>query len=355
LGKLAEVLVPHVSPAEAASVLATYDSIYDRKYYQLMARKLGLPTSTATTAGTGTGTGTDDNNINEPSIELKEMVASLTESMAATYADYTDTFQALTDLIADLSTSTSATTDDAAVSTAVDKIVSRCATPEELVSLLQRKIRIHRLSMHPQQLMQLLDLLESEPEAVIEMYGGAPLEVVKGELMTEKKKFDKLSKAATLLHSLKEQLESDKDKKVSTTSDQKRLKDRVIWKAFLDKYSQKLKDIRDTPRTAKNTGGLVLALQSARASNPAFILRNWVAQIAIAAAEKGDNSKVQTVMKMLTRPYTSEYSVFARSSTCAMPSTSGETSAAYELSEAEMEFIQAPPGWADSLLCTCSS
>lgn len=60
---------------------------------------------------------------------------------------------------------------------------------------------------------------------------------------------------------------------------------------------------------------------------------------------------------MLTRPYTPEYSVFARSSTCAAPSATMDVvkGDVYELSEAEMEFIQAPPNWADSLLCTCSS
>lgn len=265
-----------MSPTEATSIIASYDLIYDRKYYELMARKLGF-TSVDSDSTSGSGSG--------PSMELKDTVTSLLESMSATYADYTDTFQALTDFISDLSTSTSTASDNTAMITAIDKIVSRCATPDELVSLLQRKIRIHRLSMHPQQLMQLLDLLEQQPDVVVEMYGGAPLEIVKGELMTEKKKYDKLSNTATLLHSLKEKLEIDKKQGSSTTSDQKRSKDRVVWQSFLAKYSQKIKIIRDN-------GGLGLGLQTAKASSPTFILRNWVAQEAIAAAEKGDYTKV---------------------------------------------------------------
>ncbi len=78
--------------------------------------------------------------------------------------------------------------------------VSRCATPSDLSALLKRKLRVHRLGMHPQQLLQLLHILEHNPEEVlpilyknvytsyffhlqiVSMFDGAPIEVIRYEL-----------------------------------------------------------------------------------------------------------------------------------------------------------------------------
>lgn len=51
---------------------------------------------------------------------------------------------------------------------------------------------------------------------------------------------------------------------------------------------------------------------SMAAINPAFVLRNWVAQIAIEAAERGDNSKVRTLMEILSSPYEKKYAAVVR-------------------------------------------
>ena len=93
-------------------------------------------------------------------------------TMAATHADFTDTFVALTDLVSDLSHSSSGSSssgskgngngvssdretksvageDSSTTATAsakcLGKLVSRCASPKELEDMLRRKMKIHRL------------------------------------------------------------------------------------------------------------------------------------------------------------------------------------------------------------------
>jgi serine/tyrosine/threonine adenylyltransferase len=83
-------------------------------------------------------------------------------------------------------------------------------------------------------------------------------------------------------------------------------------------------------------------VQRMKASNPAFILRNWIAFKATEAAESGDFSKVNTVLEMLQQPYRAEYSIFT------------SPAAAPRDPRAE-EFIRPPPDWAPSFTCTCSS
>lgn len=86
-----------------------------------------------------------------------------------------------------------------------------------------------------------------------------------------------------------------------------------------------------------------------RKSNPTFILRNWIAQAAIEEAEKGNYSGVRTVLKMLTNPYDKKYSTF-RNANCGKADDSENT-----LTSGELKYLQIPPEWADSLICTCSS
>jgi uncharacterized protein YdiU (UPF0061 family) len=129
----------------------------------------------------------------------------------------------------------------------------------------------------------------------------------------------------------------------------KRLKDEGTWHQWIEKYLAVIKHIKAT----SNDKSLSESVISMRANNPTFILRNWIAQEAILAAEKRDFTKVQTVLRMLSQPFKPEYSVFHRNMQCNIPSLSASLNDVF--SEAEAEFIRVPPDWADGLLCTCSS
>jgi hypothetical protein len=57
--------------------------------------------------------------------------------------------------------------------------LSRSATPSEITAMSNRKMKIHRLGMHPGQLMQLLQMLERDPDEVSHLFNGAPIAAIK--------------------------------------------------------------------------------------------------------------------------------------------------------------------------------
>jgi serine/tyrosine/threonine adenylyltransferase len=97
--------------------------------------------------------------------------------------------------------------------------------------------------------------------------------------------------------------------------------DRAAWTQWLTAYADRLRSEN------LDTAARAAATAAAATANPAYVLRNWIAQEAIDAAEKGDFTVVQSVLDKLTRPSEGE----------------GETSSF------------APPVWAADLICTCSS
>ena len=112
----------------------------------------------------------------------------------------------------------------------------------------------------------------------------------------------------------------------------------------------------------------ILASHRAKPFGPTLILRNWIAEAAIRAAEKGDYSKVRTVFEMQETPFKAAFCsmrpAFAAAAACSVvakgagASGGGSSDASGEekaVSEAEREFLVPPPAWAASLLCTCSS
>jgi serine/tyrosine/threonine adenylyltransferase len=63
--------------------------------------------------------------------------------------------------------------------------------------------------------------------------------------------------------------------------------------------------------------------------NPAYILRNYLAQAAIEKAEAGDASEVDRLLKLLQDPFTEQ--------------------------EGMERYADHPPAWADSISVSCSS
>lgn len=98
------------------------------------------------------------------------------------------------------------------------------------------------------------------------------------------------------------------------------LKSRSHWRHWLTGYQRRLQQesSSDTDRQAQMRG-----------VNPVFVLRNWVAQEVIEAAQQGDMQPFESVMRLLSQPF--------------------------EESSAESHFCQAPPPWADGLQVSCSS
>jgi uncharacterized protein YdiU (UPF0061 family) len=70
-------------------------------------------------------------------------------------------------------------------------------------------------------------------------------------------------------------------------------------------------------------------MQKMKAVNPKYILRNYLAQQAIKAAEAGDNAKLESLFEVLNQPFD-------------------------EQPEFE-QYAQTPPDWGKELSISCSS
>ena len=302
----------------------------------------------------------------------KELIKGFFTTLAACNTDFTDAFHALSlmhEILAeapqdtDLSLQASTTV---AADELVDRLVMRSAAPSELSSGLKRKMRIHRLNMQPQQVQMLHDMLQSDPDKVREMFGGASLEAVAAEVGGEKAKLDRLVACSEKIKRLE-----------SLTPALKASGDRLKWEKWVDQYIERIELDNAFPRRF-DTDLLSVArerrAQTMREANPTFVLRNWVSQDAITLAEKGDYSGVRLALKMLQTPFEQGYSTFANAdanatgagqggkdrdmnrdlkSSLLQGTSTGKKAAA--LPQGEKKYASTPPSWADSLLTTCSS
>jgi hypothetical protein len=127
--------------------------------------------------------------------------------------------------------------DDAALrahtSTLVDRLTSRSASPASLVQSLRRKLRIHRLNMHPGQIEQIYSLLQSAPPAQLSrMFNGAPVDAIREEIMGEKRKLDLLVSASTGVKTYE-----------AMDPAAKRINDREVWEGWCAQYASRMVEL----------------------------------------------------------------------------------------------------------------
>ena len=314
LGKLAEALAPMVSLADSAALLQQYDAMYLSKYREIMTAKLGL----------GAWRAGDDG-----------LLDGFFASMSAAQTDFTDAFRALTAFQASLP----GTSDQALAKAAlVDVLASRSASPTDLQGMMKRKLRIHRLNMKPEQIESLLAILEEGPAVVAEYFGGADVAAIKEELLGEKKKLDRLVFASSEIKRLE-----------STSPGSKAARDREAWEGWVEKYHSR---VQHEPAASADA-----RLAAMSAANPTFILRNWVIQEAIEAAEgsPADFSKVATLLRMSSSPFEPAFCTMTPAYEAALGGACRGGNQGRTLSAEEKAFLRAPPAWAAALLCTCSS
>ena len=94
----------------------------------------------------------------------------------------------------------------------------------------------------------------------------------------------------------------------------------IRFDQWANNYSQRLRD-ENSDKASRQT--IMLAV------NPKYVLRNYMAQIAITKAESKDFSEVDMLLKLLTKPFDDQ---------------------------PDMDFYaQEPPDWAKTLDLSCSS
>lgn len=194
--------------------------------------------------------------------EDETLVAKLLETMHQTGADFTNTFCVLSSFPAEPSDTAEFLT----------QLTSQCASLEEL------KLAF-RPQMDPRQLSMMLMLAQSNPQ----------LFALIGTQANVTKELERVEHQSQLEQLSPSELQS---------------KNRDHWETWLQEYRERLDK-------EKEGVGDIAAWQAERvrimhANNPKYVLRNYIAQKAIEAAENGDFSEVRRVLKLLESPYHSE-------------------------------------------------
>ncbi|XP_060077321.1 protein adenylyltransferase SelO, mitochondrial-like [Ylistrum balloti] len=243
--KLAEAIQEAIPLSETEKELGIFDEEFSRHYTQKMRKKLGLLKT-----------------------ELQEdglLVEKLLETMKTTGADFTNTFRCLSRLPLPGNTDY-----DSAVAEVTEYILSQCATVEEL------KLSC-KPTMDPRQLQMFMMLMQTNPGLLNALGRGLSAFV---------KEIEKMEKAKHL-QDLTQKSKQEEDKK--------------LWTEWLTQYTERLKlEVKDCSDLESATKQRSEVMNSV---NPRFILRNYIAENAIKAAEKGDYSEVQRVLKLLENPF----------------------------------------------------
>ena len=314
LFKLAEALQSLVDSESVTAkdiIYDNFDVIYKQEYLRLLRSKLGL--------------------FSEQT-EDEELITELFRTMTECSTDFTDTFRALTlyhETISEAPEGSVVSSPTRAADVLVDRLAERSAAPSEIIAALKRKLRIHKLTMQPRQILILSEMLETHPQQVCDMFGGAPLDAVVEEIGNAKANLERLSFCSAEI------------KRIETASSpsSKNAADREKWESWIAKYLNRVA-CDGKSSTQIEAVALERRVLLMRANNPTFILRNWAMQDAAAAAERADFSQVRTLLQMLKTPYDLKFCTFATESS---------------LSREQQKFITKAPVWAAGVLCTCSS
>uniref|UniRef100_A0A8C3WEA2 Selenoprotein O n=1 Tax=Catagonus wagneri TaxID=51154 RepID=A0A8C3WEA2_9CETA len=274
LQKLAEALDPELPLELGEAILAEeFDPEFRRHYLQKMRRKLGLVRA-----------------------ELGEdgaLVARLLETMHLTGADFTNTFYLLS--------SFPAGPESPDLAEFLAALTAQCASLEELRLAF-------RPQMDPRQLSMMLMLAQSNPQ-LLALIGTRASLTRELERVEQQSRLEQLSQEE--LHS----------------------RNRSHWTDWLREYRARLeKDRESADDTAAWQAEHVRVMH---ANNPKYVLRNYIAQNAIEAAEKGDFSEVRRVLKLLETPY-------HREGEAAEPEEAG----------GQLSYSSKPPLWAAELCVT---
>lgn len=225
-----------------------YWSSFHQEYDNQMRKKLGLREK-------------QKEETSDEAAEITALISDLMTTMRDTGADFTNTFRALSSF-STLSESPAC----------LEAILSNCVSLEEHLESLAPRIPAAQLAYLAQLLKANVNL-------------GDTTGVIQEEIERRRRRADwnGLNEAA------------------------KRERDSRRWQEWLDRYRLML--TKQLPSFSDSSPSLTLQqlerrrMKSQLAHNPKYVLRNWIAQELIEAAEKGDFSKVQQAVQLFTDPY----------------------------------------------------
>ena len=203
----------------------------------------------------------------------------------------------------------------------MNRLVSRCAKKSDVVAHYEKRMKIHKLSMPPQQIQGISQLIREQPAKAEEMFGVDASQIA-AEIAGEEKKLQLLIGMSQELEGLKDRDDAYLDKI-----------NYEIWRKWIEEEYIPLIEVDNKAGENMDFNSEVEMLASRanimKSVNPTFILRNWINQECITAAEKGNYEKVRTVLEMLKTPYKQDYCTFK-----------GEEGADRTISEEEAHFAK---------------
>ncbi|XP_048731129.2 protein adenylyltransferase SelO, mitochondrial-like [Ostrea edulis] len=243
--KFAEAIQGVVPLAKTIPETKIFDEEYSDYYTKKMRKKFGL--------------------VNKSEEQDGDLTGSFLDTMQKTGADFTNCFRCLSRLPLPGSPDF-----EDRLQEVIKYILSQCSTVEELK-------KEYRPRMDPRQFQMMMMLMESNPQlapALGRSFSAFSQEIERLE------KFKELEKI---------------------TEDDKQKENKELWTTWFKSYTDRLK------KEVEGETDIEAANQRRKevmnGTNPRFILRNYIAQNAIDAAEKGDFSEVCRVLKLLETPY----------------------------------------------------
>ncbi|KAM6937513.1 selenoprotein O1 [Xenentodon cancila] len=250
LVKLAEALAPELPPERAEAIMDEYLDLFNGFYLENMRKKLGL--------------------LKKEEPEDVMLITDLLQTMHNTGADFTNTFRSLSQISCHMEED--AEGEEELLKKATDLLLEQCASLEELKAA-------NKPTMDPRELAMLLSMAQSNP-TLFQMIS---------DRVTIARQLDKLSKLKDLME---------------TSQDELKTKQAEEWSSWITRYRKRL-------ALEVESQADVQAVQEERvrvmdSTNPRVVLRNYIVQNAIEAAENGDFSEVQRVLKVLEKPFSSQ-------------------------------------------------
>ena len=246
--KLGEAIQGAVPLTETKPHLDLFDEVYSSYMKQKIRKKFGL--------------------LNKELEADKEIYDSFLETLEKTGADFTNCFRCLSALPLPGSPDFEKKLKDMKA-----YLLTQCSTLEEM------KIAC-KTEMDPRQIQAFFAMLQSNP-AMMSALG---------------KQFAALNRDMEKYQKSTEMEDRKEEDQVKMNAE--------AWDIWLPKYIDRL--------TKEVEGKIDLPVANSErvkvmnANNPRFILRNYIAQNAIEAAEKGDYSEVRRVLKILENPYSDD-------------------------------------------------
>ncbi|CAB1450778.1 unnamed protein product [Pleuronectes platessa] len=204
----------------------------------------------------------------EPEDEL--LITELLQTMHNTGADFTNAFRSLSQISCPVEGE--AEGEEELVKKAAELLLEQCASLEELKAA-------NKPTMDTRELAMLLSMAQSNP-ALFQMIS---------DRTTIARQLEKLSRLKDLMETSREEL---------------RVKQAEDWTRWIAGYRKRLArelEGQSDVQAAQEERGRVMD-----GANPRVVLRNYIAQNAIEAAESGDFSEVQRVLKVLEKPFSAQ-------------------------------------------------